>query len=287
VKKVKTADGSLTFYSEKFQQTYHSTTAGALREAVEKFCKPCKVEEKAKKGKVNLLDSCFGLGYNTFAFIQTALSSNPRAELQIISFERDLKVIEESLKLNWKELEKFKPVLRDALKNKSCQWGFLTLNYFSYSPKVKLKVFIGEGREVIKKLWKRYRSFADAVFHDPFSPSVNPELWSYEFFLLIRKIIKEDGVLATYSGATPVRRALHMAGFGVREGIALGRKSTSTLASPRFKTQERILKKFSLPSGVPFRDPELKDPPELITSRRQGCVNLLRRPFRFEELYSV
>jgi len=49
LKIVRTEDGSLTLFSEKFNEPYHSLTAGAFKEAVEKFCKPCKIEEKAKK----------------------------------------------------------------------------------------------------------------------------------------------------------------------------------------------------------------------------------------------
>lgn len=282
---VKTADGSATLFSERFKEPYHSVTAGALTEAVEKFCKPARIREKAKKGRVSLFDSCFGLGYNTFTFIDEVLSENPAAEVEVVGYEFDIGVIESSLKLNWGRLERWKGVLRELLRNRACQLGFLTLNYFR--PKMRIKLFIGEGRRVLKKISHLYENFADAVFHDPFSPKVNPELWTYELFLLLRRVIKEEGILATYSAATPVRRALHMAGFGVREGVAVGRRSRSTVASPSFKTEEKLLKKFELPESVPYRDPSLREPPGLIKARQKGCIRLLKTPFKPLPVYHL
>jgi tRNA U34 5-methylaminomethyl-2-thiouridine-forming methyltransferase MnmC len=271
-RKVETADGSVTLFSEKFREPYHSLTAGAFTEAIEKFCKPCKVREKAKKGEVRLLDVCFGLGYNSVAFINEVFSENPSAKVKLVGFEFNLRIVEESLRLDWKSFNRWKWILRSLLMNKRCESGVLTLN-FAY-PKLEVKVFITEGRNFLKKFSKKYENFFDFVFHDPFSPKVNPELWTYEFFKGIRKVIKENGILATYSSSTAVRRALHMAGFGVKEGVSVGRKSKSTVASPSYKTQSEILEKFKFPTSIPFRDPKLSDPPDLIKNRRNGCIRL-------------
>ncbi len=284
-KVLKTADGSSTLFSSYFKEPYHSVTAGAFTEALEKFCKPAKVREKARRGKVSLFDSCFGLGYNTFTFVSEVTSENPSAEVEVVGYEFDVKVIESSLSLNWGKLERWKEVLRELLRNRTCQFGFLTLNYFR--PKLRIKVFVGEGREVLKRISPVYEGFADAVFHDPFSPKVNPELWTYDFFLLLRRVIKDEGILATYSASTPVRKALHMAGFGVVEGVAVGRKSKSTVASPSFKTEERLLRKFELPESVPYRDPTLNQPHWLIKARRQGCIRLLKTPYRPIPVYHL
>ncbi|WP_456455554.1 tRNA (5-methylaminomethyl-2-thiouridine)(34)-methyltransferase MnmD [Thermovibrio sp.] len=285
VKEVKTEDGSLTLFSEEFKEPYHSITAGAITESVEKFIEPTRLKIKAKEGKVNLLDSCFGLGYNTLTAVRETLKENPRAQIEVVGFEKDLRVIEKSLKILPRELRAYSFILKELLKNKNCHRDILTLNFASC--RVKVKVFIGEGREILREISRYYRGFADAIFHDPFSPKVNPELWTYEFFLLLRKTVKEDGILATYSSSTPIRRALYMAGFGVKEGVAVGRKSRSTVASPSFKTDPVLLKKFSLPSAVPFRDPKLKDPRELIKNRQRWCVKALRRTYRPIPIYHI
>jgi chorismate dehydratase len=115
---------------------------------------------------------------------------------------------------------------------------------------------------------------------------VNPELWTFEFFQKLRNIIKRDGILATYSAASPVRKALWMAGFGVKEGVAVGRKSRSTVASPLFKTEERLLEKFlTSTKSTPYRDPNLQDSPDLIMSRRKGCVWLQEKPLPIAPIY--
>ena len=280
---VKTEDGSLTLYSERFKETYHSTTAGAFTEAVEKFYKPCKVEQIAReRGVVRIFDSCFGLGYNTVAALKRLSEQVPQAKVEVIGFEFDRRVIEESLKLPWGEHEKWKFLLRELLKNRKCEpFGAESLNF--YSPKLKVKIFLCEGRQLLKNL--KLKEFADAVFHDPFSPKRNPELWTVEFFKGLRKIIKPEGILATYSASTAVRKGLLLSGFGVKEGVAVGRKSLSTLASPSFQTDEKLLKKLKRAEAVPFRDPDLNDPPELIKGRREGCLKLLKREIPLLPLY--
>ena len=70
MKEIKTKDGSLTLHNEEYDETYHSTT-GAKEETFEKFIKPCKIKELAKKGNIRILDICFGLGYNAIAAIET------------------------------------------------------------------------------------------------------------------------------------------------------------------------------------------------------------------------
>ena len=63
-----TNDGSVTFRSDKFDETYHSKS-GAVEESFKKFAEPSKVGELAKSGKIVILDICFGLGYNSAAAI--------------------------------------------------------------------------------------------------------------------------------------------------------------------------------------------------------------------------
>ena len=283
IRKIKTEDGSYTLFSERFKEPYHSVTAGAFTEAIEKFCNPCRVREKAQKGTVNLLDVCFGLGYNSIAFINEVLSQNPEARVKIISFEVNISVIEMSTDIDWGKFNRWKWILKQALQNKMCEEGILVLS--SGNSQISLKIFITEGRKFLKNFSEKYKNFADAVFHDPFSPRVNPELWTYEFFREVRKLMKIDGILATYSSSTAVRKALHMAGFGVKEGVAVGRKSKSTVASPLFKTEDSILKKLQLPSSIPLRDPDLSDPPELITARKRGCMTVLSRLLPLEVFY--
>ncbi|WP_456395839.1 tRNA (5-methylaminomethyl-2-thiouridine)(34)-methyltransferase MnmD [Desulfurobacterium sp.] len=284
IKKVITADGSPTFFSEEYGEPYHSVTAGAFRESKEKFINPCKVIESLKNGDLKILDVCFGLGFNSMSAVKAALECGGR--LLIIGFEKNIDVIKASLKLDWGSMSAFKIFLRGLLRSRSFEDGFLTLNYFD--GKIGIKIFIGEGRKVIKRIYRNFQNFFDVVFHDPFSPKVNPELWTFEFFRYISELVKEDGILATYSSSLPVRKALLMAGFGVREGVAVGRKSKSTVAVKGAETvlPDNLKRKLERSIfSIPYRDPCLRDPPALIRNRRSGCIRILKSAYPFECWY--
>ncbi|WP_245792002.1 tRNA (5-methylaminomethyl-2-thiouridine)(34)-methyltransferase MnmD [Desulfurobacterium indicum] len=284
IKKIITADGSPTFFSEEYGEPYHSVTAGAFRESEEKFIKPCKIIESLKKRDLKILDVCFGLGFNSMSAVKAAFECG--GKLLIVGFEKDIEVIKASLQLDWGDMSAFKFFLSGLLKNRSFEDGFLTLNYFD--GKIGIKVFIGEGREVVKKIYRNFGDFFDVVFHDPFSPKVNPELWTLDFFKYISEMVKEGGVLATYSSSLPVRKALLMAGFGVREGVAVGRKSKSTVAVKGRKSllPDKFKKKLETSLfSVPYRDLFLNDPPALIRNRRSGCIHILESVYPFECLY--
>ena len=69
-----------------------------------------------------------------------------------------------------------------------------------------MEIFLGDAREYILQL--PHAKF-DIVYHDAFSPTTNPVLWTKEYFRDIKNIIKKDGVLTTYSIALGVRLALY------------------------------------------------------------------------------
>ena len=74
-------------------------------------------------------------------------------------------------------------------------------------------------------------NFAHAFFHDPFSPSTNPECWTSDCFRLARRTLHHDGVLATYGAAGHARRAMAAAGFYIATAKGPGRKREITFAS--------------------------------------------------------
>ena len=64
-----TEDGSVGLYSNEVNDIYHSVF-GALSEAYEKFIFPSKIDEFIKNNKkIKVLDLCFGIGYNSKAFL--------------------------------------------------------------------------------------------------------------------------------------------------------------------------------------------------------------------------
>lgn len=63
-----TNDGSVGLYNTSYNDIYHSAT-GALTEAMEKFIFPVDFDLLLKKDKINVLDICYGIGYNTKSFL--------------------------------------------------------------------------------------------------------------------------------------------------------------------------------------------------------------------------
>lgn len=63
-----TDDGSIGLFSGDYDDIFHSRY-GALTEAYEKFILPVNIEKYFNKPELNILDICYGIGYNTKAFI--------------------------------------------------------------------------------------------------------------------------------------------------------------------------------------------------------------------------
>ncbi|MEA3378330.1 MAG: MnmC family methyltransferase [Nanoarchaeota archaeon] len=201
---VQTKDGSYTFYSNKYGETYHSIS-GALEESFKKYVEPCKIKDGDK-----ILDICFGLGYNSLAAIHSVKN------LQIIALENDSKILNKIQKI----------CMDNKLKEDFEKIKFAAKNLYYQNEKIKIKILLGDARKNIKKIKERF----DAVFLDPFSPLKCPELWTKEFFIDIFKIMKIGGILATYSCAKNIRKNLNEAGFEIHDGPCVGRKSPNTVA---------------------------------------------------------
>ncbi len=214
--KLKTMDNTETLYSEEYKEYYHSKS-GAVEEALEKYAKPCKIAELSKRGNLKILDVGFGLGYNAIAAIDLALEKNPNAEIEIISLEKELRL---------KELKDLKNNLKHYYIIEQLQYDPITKTYTYENKNIYLKIKIGDATSLVKKLDTKF----DAVFHDAFSPSKNPELWTLDFFKDIAKLMKKNAVLATYSYARAIRDNLKKAGLSVYDGPVVGRRSPCTLA---------------------------------------------------------
>jgi len=209
MKLVKTKDNSYTFYSEKYNETYHSTS-GALDEAFKKYVEACGI-----KPGMNVLDVGFGLGYNSGAAIQKA------GRIKIIALEKDINIIREipHIKVPYWFAEAY-----DVIRKAALHLGYR-------DGKVELNILLGDARDAIKNiLTVQEQNKFDAVFLDPFSPSKNPELWTAGFLREVYKRMKQGAILATFSCASIVRKNLQEVGFEVKDGPVVGRRTPGTLA---------------------------------------------------------
>jgi len=204
-----TGDGSPTFYSVEYHETYHSVS-GAKEEALRKYVLPAKIPEKALCGSVSILDVCMGFGYNSACAIDVIRDISPECRIRIVGLEKD------RLEMVDPPFESY-PIVRKALK---------TLQY--NDQRIQIDLIIGRAEETIKSL----NDVFDCVFHDPFSK--NPELWTEEFFSQEFRLLRPGGRLTTFSCARVARDNMQKAGFIVRDGPKVGRRGPSTIAI-RFK----------------------------------------------------
>ncbi len=190
---VKTKDNTYTLKSLKYNECYHSSE-GALKET---YYKHVSVMEDLFKDKdeIRILDICFGLGYNTFVSI---LNRPKNKKLKIFSPELDLELIKSLKDFKYpKEFENIKNIIKKISKD-----------LYYKDDYIEVEVANMDAREYIKNLKN-----IDIIYQDAFSPKVNKELWTIEYFRDIKNILNEDGVITTYSVATPVRCALYKLGF--------------------------------------------------------------------------
>jgi tRNA U34 5-methylaminomethyl-2-thiouridine-forming methyltransferase MnmC len=200
-KMVLSEDGSYTAYSKEYDEHYHSTKDGALHESLVKHVIPA-FKIKQYQEEINILDICFGLGFNALATLYFVKSNNITNKINIYSPELDADLVNSLKNFTYpKEFDGFKHIISELVDK-----GF----YDDESWHVE--IFLGDAREYIKRF--SHQKF-DIVYQDAFSPSVNPVLWTKEYFRDIKKIIKDDGVLTTYSTALKTRVALYENGFNL------------------------------------------------------------------------
>ncbi len=212
---IRTADGSWTLRNDELGQACHSLS-GAWEQARLRYAGPCRVREVAlERGVVRLLDIGTGLGLNLAAAL--AALDGTGARLEAVTFERDAEVLASARALvDWpSDCAPWVARVHAALAGDS-------------GLGLKVHVELGDARERVTAVPDA--SF-DAVFLDPFSPQVAPELWSEAFLSLVASKLASGGVLSTYSASFPVRLALARAGLAVGRGPRVGTKAEGTLAS--------------------------------------------------------
>jgi len=237
-----TQDGSMTMFSKEFNEPYHSDKDGALNESILKHIEPSFNLKKSKKS-ITILDICFGLGYNTFATLYYHKKLNLKNKLHIISPEFDKDLIESLSSFQYpKEFDFLKPII-----------DILSQNYFYEDDNIKIEILIGDARKTLPKLNNKF----DIIYQDAFSPTNNPLLWTREYFKEISRLIKDDGVLTTYSTSASVRMGLDENGFklflykaeGIRESMVASKEMLED-----FKFIDMELKKLRNREARSMRD---------------------------------
>jgi len=257
-----TADGSLTFFSPEFNQTFHSLY-GARQEAELKFVAPTCLVQKAHQPVLKLLDVCYGLGYNTAAALEAIWATNPECQVQLFGLELSASVpavaVAKGL-LTWSE-----PIQQVA--------KALATDHQLKTHYLQAQLLIGDARQTIQQVYESGFQ-ADGIFLDPFSPPYCPQLWTVEFLGRVARCLSCSGRLSTYSCSAAVRTALREAGLQIGPTRPLGRRSPGTVASwlgtdlPQLSRQEQ--EHLRTCAAVPYRDPCLSNAREAILQRRRS-----------------
>ena len=266
---VLTDDGSYSINSKEINhkvETLHTST-GAISESFEKFIKPMKFDYSKD---IAILDICAGLGYNSSAAIADFMKNSTR-----------------NLKIDMVEISKAtfacgllvpSPIPEHDITKKAIENELIAQDYATLSletaeipENININVFIEDARQTVQGLED---NAYDAIFLDPFSQNMAPELFSVEFFKQFRRIIKDDGIVATYTSSAPVRAGFIESGFYIGLGPIFGRMQGGTLASPNTEMLDWALPKndeirIALSDvGIPFRDPGLNNSSEYILDAR-------------------
>lgn len=277
---IKTNDGSFTLKSDDshgVSECMH-TRYGAISEAVEKFIKPAKLDGK---DKIHVLDICSGLSYNAASCIEY-LDDDVEIHLDMVEISKETLALSLLVDTSLKSYKYIKKAVEDELHREG------TI-HFKHCPeeipdRIRINLHQDDARNVVKKLEGRKKF--DAIFLDPFSPLKSPELYTPEFFRVLKKLLKEDGIILTYTSAAPVRAAMINSGMHVGEGPSF-KRSGGTVAALKADIIDKSLSRKDermialSDAGIPFSDPELNDSSHSLLRNR----NIKRESVRWIEKF--
>lgn len=300
---VPTADGTMTLRDKITGELYHNA-GGAFLESMETYVLPARLEDIIQRRKtsstaksksiIRVVDACFGMGYNTFALWHHILSKPhlPIDQIDVVGIEFDAAMLETLPEVL--EQECFKIILND-LKDANGQTlvdnlrafmklGLPTHNLnFSYrssdGPRFNLHLIFDDLRVQAPELAKKEEGEFDLIFHDPFSPSKLPHLWTVELFNCYFKILRPDsGRMLTYCAASAIRGGLKESGFSVFRTRDVGVKKGGTLATRGdgdvllddliYSLRPEEIEKMDTITGIPYRDPAFASTRKEVLHRR-------------------
>lgn len=235
-------DGSYTAYSKEYDEHYHSTKDGALYESLVKHVYPA-FKIKETQDEINILDICFGLGFNTLATLLYHKQNSLASKINIYSPELDSSLVKSLNNFTFpEEFQEFQHIINAVVKD----GVYEDENFY-------IEVFLGDAREYIKKFDNKF----DIVYQDAFSPNSNPMLWTKEYFTDIKRGIKKDGVLTTYSIALATRLALYENDFNIYLNSGEGFRKATVASPSRLEEFELVDMKHKIscnPDALALRD---------------------------------
>ena len=220
-----TNDGSHTLYSDRFRQHYHNPN-GAVAESKHVFFQQNGLMEALVQPRsVNILEIGFGTGLNLLLLMDEYSKNEASTSIRYHSIEAFPISPQKAASLNYSEhlnntelAQKIPPLFENLQKG---------LNRFNPLPNIEVAIFFGLFDDYSPDDLK-----FDFIFHDAFSPAVNPELWTGKVFLKLHQWSKPTAKLATYCAASKARGAMAWADWKVARATGALGKREMTIASP-------------------------------------------------------
>jgi tRNA U34 5-methylaminomethyl-2-thiouridine-forming methyltransferase MnmC len=239
---ISTEDGSTTLFSERFQESCHSSS-GARAETLLHYIEGCEIKKThLEKKTITILEIGFGLGLGFLTTLETLTD-----HFHFVSLEIDRELLEWFRKENQEH-----PFL------KNLQW-ISPVKLEAKTQDMTLTILCGDARETLPFYCQYTHPQWDAIYQDAFSPKKNPTLWTQEWFELLKKYSAPDALMSTYSSGVSIQKSMIAAGWILQKGPGLGKKRSSTRASLKGVTNSGILEQLFFSPAPALRDDNIKD----------------------------
>jgi len=197
---ITTGDGSSSLKIDSWDEPYHSRH-GAVQESKHVF-----IQEGLgiiDSPEVAILELGFGTGLNALLSYEFAKENSKK--IQYYGVEPYPLTQNEVAEMNFTE----------QLANKKLERIFTSLHQADADTWIAIDPFFSFKRvEILFEELKERLSF-DLIYHDAFSPNVQPELWNETIFKKSYSLLRTGGILVTYSAKGTVRRTMESVGFEV------------------------------------------------------------------------
>lgn len=241
---IPTEDGSLTLYSEHFQEACHSTS-GAREETLLHYLRGCQIVEKLRtKDALTILEVGFGTGLGLELTYEETVDLNK--PLHFVSLEIDRELVEWFFARPENSAYKVERKSHMGLEYIEGQRGHMSF-----------VILIGNARQGLPLYLKHHPLKWHAIYQDAFSPKRNPVLWTTEWFELLKNFSAEDVILSTYSASSSIRKSLREAGWQLSKGDKFGPKRSSTRARLTGETDPDIAETLERSPVSAIRDQDL------------------------------
>ena len=227
-----TRDGSTSLYSTQFRQFYHNHN-GAETESRHVFFQPLNLLPDLVMGRpIALFEMGFGTGLNLLLLLDYLRRLESKSSVHYISIEGypassdQLQEQNHAKRLGLESI--WQPFVNQWDKMRS-GWNHHTFSIPGrpLTPPLTCSIFYGKAEKVTD-----LPSKVNCIFHDPFSPEVNPECWTADFFAKIKSWATENATLRTSSASVSARMAMAAAGWYLAKAPGALGKREMTLASP-------------------------------------------------------